>query len=487
MSGFVKKKTTRIAGIITIMVLALIMGIVTAVASTKASTAQASNPLRVAIYVGGGANPDKVMATMRAVQACGFSLYGIELDDIVQGRLTTSNYDVLLLPSGQDDNKTVYATNSTAGLGSTTARTNIKAFAASGGGVVGIESGASFMCSSNLQLYNGTYTRTGSAGKNTLTYTDSNFGSGTQELYRTAGGGYLSLASASSPYGAGSSVATVSGNNVIVKATYGSTSLGHVVLCTLEPELRGDSELDWSIWDNWAMSNTQTNSVGGWSLLGTMINYAATGTASAPTVTTYANQTGPRVAVISTYITTNGGAWPGLLPGIYRAIDYAGDVPLAIRMSDIVGGYLTNYNASTNPTGFRAVIFPGGYCYGYNLTLGTSTTSGGSGKVCTFATNGGGVMGICAGSYYLCNQIVYDGSTSASCPSTRGQARASSATSPPIQMERRPRSTPTTRSSATWAPSIGTTAAVPISRPPLLERHYGVDLRLHRHVQGRFR
>ena len=36
-------------------------------------------------------------------------------------------------------------------------------------------------------------------------------------------------------------------------------------LCTLDPELRGDSTLDYTLWDNWAMGGTQANSVGGWS------------------------------------------------------------------------------------------------------------------------------------------------------------------------------------------------------------------------------
>jgi len=52
MKGFVKKKTTRIAGIITVLAVALVIGVVTALATSTTPAAQAISPLRVAIYIG---------------------------------------------------------------------------------------------------------------------------------------------------------------------------------------------------------------------------------------------------------------------------------------------------------------------------------------------------------------------------------------------------------------------------------------------------
>ena len=97
------------------------------------------------------------------------------------------------------------------------------------------------------------------------------------------------------------------------------------------------------------MSDTQTNSVGGWSLLGRMVNYAASGTATSPTVTTYANQTGPNVGIYGTYTsyaaTTGGGAYSGLLPAVARAVDAAGDVPLVTtRLTAPAPTYTTAYS-----------------------------------------------------------------------------------------------------------------------------------------------
>jgi hypothetical protein len=146
------KNSLSIAGII--MILALL-------ASTVADPALAApravgNPIRVAIYISTGANSDKIMATMRAVQAMGFEFYGIGRSDIKQGRLTTANYDVLLIPAGEADNKTAYA--SIDGLDQTLTKNNIKAFVNAGGGVVALESGAYYISlnGGTLDLYKAT-------------------------------------------------------------------------------------------------------------------------------------------------------------------------------------------------------------------------------------------------------------------------------------------------------------------------------------------
>lgn len=381
------KRSLRVTGII--VVLALVMSVLAS--PTLAAPLSVHSPIRVAVYTSTGANSDKILATFRAVQSAGFSFVGVGRGDLYAGRLTTANYDVFVLPAGEADNKTAYA--STDGLGSSTYKTAIQNFVNSGGGFVGIEGGAQYAtnCSGCLSLYSGSYTRNGSAGKINIIITDPGFGSGTQQVYRTAGGGYFSL-----PSGATQVAKNSSNQNVIVRKSYGS---GRVVLSSVDLELRGDSELDWTEWDNWAMSSSHTNSIGVWNLLGHMINFAATGTATEPTITETANPTGSRVAIVATH-TTDGGAWAGLIPAVARAVEYSGHIPLAIRFNEINGGKLTLSN-------FKVVILPGGYSYGYKLGLGTT----GGTNIKNFATSGGGVMGICAGSFYLSKTIVWEGTS----------------------------------------------------------------------------
>lgn len=380
------------------MVLLLLIAVVVALACGPAADGAqaavkrckgAAKPLKVAVYVGGGTNSDKVCATMRALQACGFDFAGVQRDDIVQGRLVRDSYDVLLLPAGQDDSKVVYDVYWGLG-GDPIARDNIRSFVSGGGGVVGLESGAAYMCQDGaLQLYSGLYTRTGEAGKTWLGVTDPAFGYALQQVYRTAGGGHFSV-----PAGCRTVARSLQGRTVIARSAYGS---GRVVVCSVDPELRGDSTLDWCIWDNWEMRGCHVNSAGAWALLGRMVNYAGSGVASRPQLKRLSNPCGKRIAVVSTYV-DDGGAWSGSVPSVSRAIEHSGNVPLAIRLSDIVAGKLDLRN-------FKAVVFPGGYCYGYYTQLGEA----GGEAVKAFARAGGGVMGQCAGSYYLSRTIDYYG------------------------------------------------------------------------------
>ena len=372
------------------IILVFIIGI-TAASPALAASFSTGGPVRVAVYTDSGVNPDKILATFRAVQAAGFAFYGIGRSDIRAGRLTRSNYDVLLFPAGEADTKAAYS-DAVTGLDSSAYKTPIKAFVNGGGGFVALEGGAYWVSQNGgtLDLYCGNYTRGATAGKTTLTITDPGFGTGTQEVYQTAGGGYFSL-----PAGSTQVAANSANKPVIARCAYGT---GRVIVSAVDPELRGDSELDWTVWDNWAMNGTQANSIGAWKLLGRMINWAATGTATLPAITETPNPTGARVAIVSTH-TTDGGAWPGLIPAVARAVEYSGYIPLSIRFDEIKGGKLTLSN-------FKVVIFPGGYSYGYKTGL-----SGYEVAIKNFASAGGGVMGICAGSYYLAKTVVWNGKT----------------------------------------------------------------------------
>ena len=71
-----------------------------------------------------------------------------------------------------------------------------------------------------------------------------------------------------------------SNNPTIVREVYGSGAL----IPTLMLERCGDTTLDWTIWDNWAMGGVHTNSVGVWQMLGRMIGWAYNGDPSQPVV-----------------------------------------------------------------------------------------------------------------------------------------------------------------------------------------------------------
>jgi glutamine amidotransferase-like uncharacterized protein len=339
--------------------------------------------LRVGIYSGTGAEADKTLALYRAVAAMGHHPLGLTRETILGGHLTRANIDVFIIPDGEDGVRsgTGHYADSSTSLGGFAMRNAIRSYLNSGGGLVAMEAGAYFASLNGgaLDVYRANYQWTTPVpAKRTLTITDPTFGSGDQEAWQSYGGGYFSVASN----------ATVVARDtlarpVIVRASYNA---GRVVLTSFELSLRGDSELDWTIWDNWAMGGVHNNSEGAWVLLGRMINFAYNGDSSAPVINS-SNPTGAPVAVIATH-TTDGGQWPGLLPDVGRALEYSGNVPLAIRFQEIKDNRLTLDN-------FKAVFFDGGYAYGFLTGL-----SGYEQRIRDFVSSGGGYWGDCAGSFY---------------------------------------------------------------------------------------
>ena len=71
-------------------------------------------------------------------------------------------------------------------------------------------------------------------------------------------------------------------------------------------------------------------------------------------------------------------------------------MPVAIRWDEI-----NAVPSKLDTSNFKAVVFPGGFSYGYKSKIGYSTTSGGGKNVSDFIAAGGGALGICAGSFYL--------------------------------------------------------------------------------------
>ena len=355
----------------------------------------ASAGLRVAIFTDIGTESDKVLSLYRAVAAMGHLPQGITRSDILQNRLTPAQYDVFILPSGEEGERCCtghYADNSSS-LGSSSALRAIRSYLNAGGGMVAIEAGAYYASDNGgtLDVYSGRYTWTRpTAAKRTLTITDSGFGSGTQEAWMSRGGGYFSVNS-----GATVIARDTSNRPVIVRAPYNA---GRVVLSAFDLSLRGDSELDWTIWDNWAMGGSHSNSVGAWKLLGRMIQYAANGTSTAPTLVETPNPEGARIAVIASH-TSDGGVAPPLIPSVGRAIESSGNIPLAIRFQEVIDNRLTLSN-------FKVAFFDGGYAYGLRTGL-----SGQEEKIRSFIRSGGAYWGDCAGAFYAASQFRWNGIT----------------------------------------------------------------------------
>ncbi|MEI6056995.1 MAG: BPL-N domain-containing protein [Lentisphaerota bacterium] len=341
-------------------------------------------PVRVAVYVDHGACGDKILALFRALNAAGCQPLGIETNDIVAGRLNKNNFDVFLLPAGEDASATGYWGYDYLG-NYYKVWPQIQKFVYSGGGIVGIEAGASFLSSYGISApgFVQSYPK---AGLQNFTIMDGAFGNGSQSAYMSAGGGYFRTSKAVTV------ASDTLGRPTLIRY---ALSKGRVVLCAFDPELRGDSELDWTIWDNWDLNGVHPNSEGCWILLGRMIRWAALGDTSAPVIKAV-NPTGARVAFVSTH-TANGGAAASLQPALARGIEFAGHIPLAIRLQDICDGRLTTQD-------FKVVTFPGGTVAGYSDGLW-----GHEKAILDFVFQGGSYYGVCGGAYYASRQMIWEG------------------------------------------------------------------------------
>ena len=347
--------------------------------------------IKVGIYSGTGAESSTILALYRAVASMGNIPMAVTKADIDAGRLTTTNFNVFIIPPGEEGKKCCAGKYSASdALDQIATKNAIRSFLNNGGGVVA-EEAAAFFASQNggtFDIYSGNYTNvTNQIGKRSFTITDPLFGNGEQEAWHSYGGGYFPTLPANV------SIVAVNSSNqpVIVKQLYGS---GRLILTSFILELRGDTEDDWTIWDNWEMGS-HTNSIGVWTMLGRMIGWANNGDASAPVINTTPNPAGKKIAIVAQH-SSDGGAWPGLLPALGRGIEYAGHIPLAIRFTDIINGKLTISN-------FKVVTFPGGYSYGYKTGL-----AGYENNIRNFISAGGSYYGICAGSFYAPATIIWD-------------------------------------------------------------------------------
>jgi glutamine amidotransferase-like uncharacterized protein len=360
---------------------------------TATSAQAAVTGLRVGIYSGNGAEASTILAIFRAVASLGHLPMALTTADLDRGRLTTATIDVFVIPPGQSGRACCAGYyGGTDALGSASTQAAIRTFLQSGGGVVAEEAGA-LLASQNggaLDLYAGTYASvTTDVGVRAFDVVHAAFGGGAQAAWHSVGGGFFPA-----PPGGVTVVAVDSASRPVVVTQ--RVGLGRLALTSFVLELRGDTTLDWTIWDNWAMGGTHANSEGAWGMLGRLIGWASYAEdSSPPTVAPTPLPPGVAVAVVAER-TLDGGAWPGLLPAVGRGIEFSGHVPLAIRFQDIKDGRLTLAN-------FRVVTMPGGYAYGYKTGL-----AGYEHVIRRFVRSGGSYYGICAGSFYTPATIVWE-------------------------------------------------------------------------------
>jgi hypothetical protein len=169
-----------------------------------------------------------------------------------------------------------------------------------------------------------------------------------------------------------------------------------VVLFAAEPSVDGQGDLDWTVWDQ--MESQGYNPQMAWPLVAKTIEWLYTGAVQNNTTINYGSVSGKRVAVYATH-TIDGGAYPASLLPLGRMIEYGGNTPLALRDVDVKNGKLVGAN-------YDGVVFPGGYAYGYQTQL-----SGYEANVRNFVSSGAGYLGICAGSFYAADTIVWQGTT----------------------------------------------------------------------------
>lgn len=181
--------------------------------------------LKVGIYSGTGAESGTTLALYRAVASMGHQPMALTTADILGNRLTRANIDVFIIPPGEDGTKCCVGHYAAVdGLDKIATKNAIRVYLNSGGGLVAEEAGAYFSAQNGgtLDVYAGNYTSvTNNVGKRTFTVADTAFGSGSQEVWQSIGGGYFPTPPASVTV-----VAKDSSNRaVIVRQNYGSGRL----------------------------------------------------------------------------------------------------------------------------------------------------------------------------------------------------------------------------------------------------------------------
>ena len=106
-----------------------------------------------------------------------------------------------------------------------------------------------------------------------------------------------------------------------------------------------------------------------------------------------------RVGVIaSSNVEIGGGAYPMCVVASMKMLEYAGAQPELIDLEDVDSGTLWNYDV---------IYFSGGNAAHYYRYYQGSTAE----AIRDFIDGGGGYIGVCAGAYFACDTITWEGST----------------------------------------------------------------------------
>lgn len=353
------------------------------------------NNLDIAIYADSGTDARTIAALCQAFARMGHNPMAIAEGDLIHNRLTTSNFDVLVIPSSSTGVEDLNATiNINAG--------KILNYVSSGGGLIAIGAAAKLLCANSINNTLAIYGANASAlndvgtGMAQIKICNSNFGTvGTKlttcMLSEAASFGTASGATPIALYS--DTGANSSDTNAIVAFGYGN---GQVCLVGPELELEERFNVDLSAWDGFYNSFYDPESE--LPLLSKIVEYVYSGSVLNDTIVSSPNYSSvKRIAVYTEHDWENGGSWPAFLPAVFRSILNSGNLPIAITSTDIINGKLTTSN-------YDAIVFPGGYAYGYYVML-----DGYESQIRSFVNSGGGIMGICAGAYYLSNWVSWDG------------------------------------------------------------------------------
>jgi hypothetical protein len=413
--------------------LLLVIVLVAALLLACAEEARATPPsnLRIAVFGAAGTDPGYILAVERMFAAMGQQPLTIMGGDISRGRLTTDNFDVLVLPECEQTDPYAFAADGVTSIsnmpvvsdqeyhvnlggyytGVPSVSSQIQDFVNTGGKVIALAGGANYVSASgtwgdyqgsshtwtestavnrSVDLYGGTYTgpiKSIGQGLGMINVVGSGFTTGSRVTMFANDSAYFNT-----PVPTGATVianvttgdgAACDGKPAIVGFTYGANG-GRGVVCAPSLELEPNSDRDWTAWDNFDACGYLPES--NWTLMAQILGWVCTGSAAdAPSISIDDPSTGKRMAIYARRDGDSiGGTFAGLFPAFARNMQHAGLRPLVVRPKEI--NHVAAPSGSTGPGAdgtylknsyFDGLWGPGGTAYGYNYFLAPYPNSGG--------------------------------------------------------------------------------------------------------------
>ncbi len=363
-------------------------------------------PLRVAIYADAGADGETLLPLARALALGGHLPLTVTADDLAMGLLTTTEFDVFVLPEGREGSAAGFREE----IGGSGLEATIRDFVSAGGGFVGFGAGARYAAAEDD--WDGTVATPGLAlwdGRARGPLTGVGEGLGLVATEASWAAGWRDTAERTVFVGPGAAFFSGGGGEILARWSTGRGSdaeeqqpallrffygAGRGVLAGPLPAVDVRSEGDWSLRDDRWLSSADAEHDQG--LLLALVEWAGTGADRRPAHVLPAENPGRRVALYTTR-TVAGGAYPALLTALARALEAAGAAPLAIGSREV-------WWAALDPGAFDLLVMPGGWAAGYVDQL-----SGVEQEIRDFVAAGGGYMGISAGAFYAADSVLWSG------------------------------------------------------------------------------